>query len=108
MNDFDEDAQPTQAELDIQKRRDEAEKAIQRTFRAIFRKPIDQLSHYDKGFLQARRSYLTAAEQKTYESVLNEDLLHIEVPLEEMVRNDLKATESYYGERRQGRLDVCP
>ena len=89
MNDFDEEPQQTQAELDIQKRRDEVEKAIQRNFRAIFRKPIDQLSQYDKGFLQARRSYLTEAERKTYEKVLSEDLLHIEIPMEEFSRNDL-------------------
>lgn len=60
----------------VQKRREETEKEMYKILTEIFKKDISILSIQDKRFLQARQSYLTAAQREQYAEVLAEDLTY--------------------------------
>ena len=76
---------------EIEKRREETEKEMYDVLKVIFKKPHEALTQEDKGFLQARREYLSKTELKEYEDELKEDLTGTPVVADEVTRNDLNA-----------------
>jgi len=87
--------QDEEVQQKLQDRQDEADKELGEALKAIFKKPIQNLTAADKAFLQARRSYLDDTILRKYDKVLSEKLprpdgTEEEEVLEEMARKDLE------------------
>jgi hypothetical protein len=98
------DQNENQMALDIEKRRVDTEAEIYKIINAILRKNHSMLTQEDKGFLQARRDYLTDAQRDDYKKELSENLdpnavqSKDEVPsLALLTRRDLEAKAKALG-----------
>lgn len=80
----------------LQARIDAADAELQKELKRIFKKTPAGLNVDDKRFLQARRSYLTQAQQEEYADALNEKL----------PRPDGQTQEETLGEKSRADLEL--
>ena len=83
--------------LEIEKRRQETESDMFKEIKRIFKKSHVGLTKEEKGFLQARVSYLTKAEREEYKAELAEDLTKNTQTLDDLTRKELVAKANELG-----------